>query len=392
MRVSILTYAPSGWGGTEVNTLGFARALAAAGHDVTLVQLGYDVYRERLDAGDRVVLHDVELSAPLHELSVAWWRRLLVELGTDICALSKGGFEIRSPKLDVAARVAARKYVLLEHHPAEPLPARTSRRHFGGLLPGAGVWWWREFLPRWFHLRVANRVITDSEHVAEILESSFRLDRAKTFCVHPGTDPDRFTCRSEARAALRAGWGIPQDALILGSVGRLAAVKALDRAILAFATLQADAPDTPRWLVIAGDGPERDALRRIVANLGERVSSRVVFPGYVADAADALSALDVFLMPSREEGFGIALLEAMACERVCVAMNSGGPGEILTDASLGWLTPADDQESFNQAVRRAAQLDPQERQAMGRRAREHVLAHFRRDTQMRRIAELIVEA
>jgi len=80
MRVSILTYAPSGWGGTEVNTLGFARALAADGHDVTLVQLGFDVYRERFDAGDRVVLRDIELSAPLHELSVAWWRRLLVEL------------------------------------------------------------------------------------------------------------------------------------------------------------------------------------------------------------------------------------------------------------------------------------------------------------------------
>src|SRR5689334_10787556 len=64
MRVSILTYAPSGWGGTEVNTLGFARALAAKGHAVTLVQLGHDVYRERLDPGDGVALHDVELSAP----------------------------------------------------------------------------------------------------------------------------------------------------------------------------------------------------------------------------------------------------------------------------------------------------------------------------------------
>ena len=392
MRISILTYAPSGWGGTEVNTLGFARALASAGHAVTLVQLGYDVYRARLDAGDRVAVHDVDLSVPLHELTVAWWRRLLVDLRTEICALSKGGFEIRSPKLDVAARVAARKYVLLEHHPAEPLPARTSSRHLGGLLPGAGLWWWREFLPRWFHLRMADRVITDSEHVADILESSFLLDRAKTFCVHPGTDPDRFAFRSEARAALRAAWGIPQDALILGSVGRLAPVKALERAILAFANLHADTPNEARWLVIAGDGPERDALRGMAVNLGEGVSSRVVFPGYVADAADALSALDVFLMPSREEGFGIALLEAMACERVCVAMNSGGPGEILTNASLGWLTPADDQDSFDRAVHRAAQLDAQERRAMGCRAREHVLAHFRRDTQMGRIAELIVEA
>ena len=390
MRVSILTYAPSGWGGTEVNTLGFARALVTEGHAVTLVQLGHQVYREYLEASDGVLLHDVELPTELREISTGWWRRLLADLGTDICALSKGGFEIRSTKLDLAARLAARKYVVLEHHPAEPLLPRTSRRHFGGLIPGAGLWWWRQFLPRWLHLRLADRVITDSQHVADILERSFGLDRDKTFCVHPGTDPDQIAYRSRARAELRASWGIPAHAFVLGSVGRLAPVKALDRALQAFATLQDQSPDDSRWLVLAGNGPEREALGGIAAQLG--LTGRVVFPGYVPNAADALSALDVFLMPSREEGFGIALLEAMACERVCVAMNSGGPGEILTDRSLGWLTPADDQDAFVEAICRATQLDADERQAMGSRARAHILAHFRRENQMRRLAKLIVEA
>lgn len=390
MRVSILTYAPSGWGGTEVNTLGFARALVADGHSVTLVQLGYDVYREHVDASEGLTLYDVDLPADLHELSIGWWRRLLLDLRTDICALSKGGFEVRSSTLDVAARLAARKYVLLEHHPAEPLPPRTSRSHLGGLVRGVGFWWWRRFLPRWFHLRSAHRVITDSEHVADILERSYHLDRDKTFCAHPGTDPARMTFRPHARAELRDSWGIPRDALILGSVGRVAPVKALDRALRAFATLEAETPSEPRWLVIAGDGPERESLRAMATELG--ISCRVVFPGYASNVADTLSALDVFLMPSREEGFGIALLEAMACERVCVAMNSGGPGEILTDASLGWLTPADDQDAFVEAIRRATRLDSRERQAMGAKARAHILAHFCRDDQMRRLAKLIVEA
>jgi len=386
MRISILTYAPSGWGGTEANTAGFARALATEGHAVTLVQLGHTEYRDRV--GEGVELCDVELPVDLPGVSVLWWRHLLKSLDTEICALSKGGFEVRSTQLDVAARLTARKYVVLEHHPAEPMPPRTSRRHFGGLIRGMGLWWWREFLPRWFHLRVADRVITDSEHVMNILASSYRLDRAKAFCVHPGADADQIAFRPHARAALRSEWGIPDDALVLGSVGRLAPVKGLERALHAFASLAANDPRP--WLVIAGDGPEREPLRELAQALG--LSERVRFPGYVADAVDALSALDVFLMPSREEGFGIALLEALACERVCVAMNSGGPGEIITDRSVGWLTPAGDQEAFAEAIREALRLSALERQAMGARARAHMIANFSRDNQMRRLAKLIVEA
>jgi glycosyltransferase involved in cell wall biosynthesis len=390
MRISILTYAPSGWGGTEVNTIGFARALVTEGHDVTLVQLGHHEYRDRVVAGDGIVLKDVELPARLHDVTFAWWRRLLGSLKPDIFALSKGGFEIRSTRLDLVARLAARKYVLLEHHPAAPLPPRTSTRHLGGLIGGMGIWWWREFLPRWFHLWLADRVITDSEHVTSILASSFHLDRAKTFCVHPGIDPDQIAYRDRAGSELRSEWGIPSDALVLGSVGRLAPVKALDRTLYAFAALKAQGSERPCWLVIAGDGPDRESLGKLAEELG--IAGHVAFPGYVRDAADALSALDVFLMPSREEGFGIALLEAMACERVCVAMNSGGPGEILADDSLGWLTPPDDQEAFVEALRRAMLLDANERRVMGAKARAHVIANFSRETQMRRLARLIVEA
>ena len=390
MRVSILTYAPSGWGGTEVNTLGFARALAADGHSVALVQLGHRVYREHIDANEAVELRDVDPPAPLNAIPFGWWRRLLRSLEPDVCALSKGGFEVRAPALDLAAHVSARRYVLIEHHPAEALPPRTSSRHLGGLVPGIGLWWWREFLPAWFHLRLADRVITDSEHVTSVLESSFRLDRSKTFCVHPGIDAGRVAFRPCSRDRLRTAWGIPDDAVVIGSVARLVPVKALDRAVRAVADLHAQRVHPSLWLVIGGDGPERASLRQLAAELG--VADRVVTPGYVPDVADALSAFDVFVMPSREEGFGITLLEAMACERVSVAMNSGGPAEIITNDLLGWLTPADDQEAFVAGVRQAVLLSADERRMMGARARSHVVDDFSRETQMRRLARLIVEA
>jgi glycosyltransferase involved in cell wall biosynthesis len=389
VRISVLTYAPSGWGGTEANTLGFVRALVDDGHEVVLVQLGHSEYTRALKADDRIVLHNLDLPAGLGAVSLRQWRSLFRSLAPDVCAFSKGGFEVRAARLDLAARLFARRYVLLEHHPAKPLPPRTSSRHLGGFMPGLGLWWWRKFIPRWMHLRLAHRVITDSDHVTDILVQSFGLDGRKAFRVHPGTDPDRVAFKPAARDELRAAWGIPARAMVVGSVSRLARVKALDRALRAFATLGVAPGGESHWLVIVGEGPERPALERLAIELG--ISERVAFPGYVRDVADALSVLDVFLMPSREEGFGIALLEAMACERVCVAMNSGGPGEILGDPSLGWLTPADDETAFAKALREAVALPEDNGRAMGARARTYVTANFCRETQMKRLARLIVE-
>src|SRR4051812_19236873 len=118
VRISILTYAPSGWGGTEANTIGFARALVDEGHDVALVQLGHREYTRVLTADDRLTLHDIDLPTELGAVPLRWWRSLLRSLATDVCALSKGGFEVRAARLDLAARLSARRYVLLEHHPA----------------------------------------------------------------------------------------------------------------------------------------------------------------------------------------------------------------------------------------------------------------------------------
>jgi len=388
VRIVVLTHATVGWGGTEANTLGAVRALVVDGHDVTLIQLGHRVYDSVETTPDGYRLVHVPLPGRLRDLSLAWWYRLLRSYEPDICVLSKGGFDTRASALDVAARMYVGRYVLLEHHPAAPPPPRTSSRHLGGRIPGIGLWWWRNHIPARLHLRLAHRVITDSEHVTKLLCHHYGLRRSETFVVHPGIDPAIFALREDARVRFRNAWGIPSRALVLGSVGRLAKVKGLERSLRAMRGVCASLPDRPVRLVLAGQGPERDTLEREATALG--ISNNVVLPGYIDAAADALSAIDVYLMPSREEGFGIALLEAMACERVCVAMNSGGPGEILTDASLGWLTAADDEASFTRAVIEAVAMSDAERAAMGARARAHVEANFNGAEQMRHLARLIV--
>jgi glycosyltransferase involved in cell wall biosynthesis len=354
------------------------------------VQLGDAVYERFAPELGRVCrITAVALPQPLIHVPLRWWLRLFAELRPEVFVLSKGGFGYRSIALDVTARLRARRYVVIEHHPTDPPPPRTSKRHLGGLVPGLALWWWRRHLASTFHLGAAHRVITDSDHVTDLLCEHFALSRRKAFRVHPGVDADDVRFSAAGRARLRSEWGIPHDALVLGSVGRLDPVKGLDRSLAAFAEVYRASSDAP-WLVLAGEGSERDRLEQMAARLG--VADRVCMPGYVENAADALSALDIYLLSSHSEGFGIALLEAMACERACVAMNSGGPAEILTDPSTGVLTPADDEVAFGATVRAVASLSGEDRARIGRRAREHVVRHFDRRTQMREIARLIVSA
>jgi glycosyltransferase involved in cell wall biosynthesis len=388
-RVVVLTHA-NAWGGTEINTLGVARSLAAHGHEVTILQLGHALYDRYVAAPRPFGTVAVTLPVPFDDLPIRWWRRLLRPYRPDVLLLSKGGFGIQTPALDVAARLHARRYILLEHHPADPPPPRSSRRHLGGLVPGLALWWWRQQLAQRLHLRMAHRVITDSEFVTGLLAEHYALPRARAALVHCGIDVDAFEFREQARRRLREQWGIPADALVLGAVGRLVQVKGYDRALRSLRALREARPSLALRFVLAGEGPEREPLLQLASELG--VADLVALPGFVADAADALSALDVYLMPSRAEGLGMALLEAMACERVCVAINSGGPAEILTDATLGWLTPADDEDAFTAALCDAVALSADERAALGRRARAHVMANFDGRRQAELVAQLVESA
>jgi glycosyltransferase involved in cell wall biosynthesis len=89
-----------------------------------------------------------------------------------------------------------------------------------------------------------------------------------------------------------------------------------------------------------------------------------------------IASLDIYVLPSEAEGFGIALIESMATGCVCVATDSGGPREIITDPSLGWLVPCDDEPAFATAVREAIAMSPLEREKMGSLARASVLVRF----------------
>ncbi len=116
---------------------------------------------------------------------------------------------------------------------------------------------------------------------------------------------------AKAREELRAQWKLEQCPKIIGSVGRLHSQKGYDRLIKLLPTLQAYIPEGERWgVVILGEGEERSRLESLCRQCPDNIVVRL--PGFRKDAAQCISAFDLFVMPSRYEGFGLTLIEAMA--------------------------------------------------------------------------------
>ena len=171
-----------------------------------------------------------------------------------------------------------------------------------------------------------NQFIAVSQAVKDdILATNFRLSAEKITVVHNGIDVKRFAGADPDRDAACNFFSLPTDRWLWGSVGRLVPTKGYDILLKAWARKKIGAHGG--ILVLAGDGREEEPLLNLARQLG--VLSEIRFLGHVSDVPKLLEALNGFVMPSRREGFGLALLEAMAAGLPVVASKVGGMPEIL---------------------------------------------------------------
>jgi glycosyltransferase involved in cell wall biosynthesis len=190
--------------------------------------------------------------------------------------------------------------------------------------------------------------------------------RCRWTLLQNGIDADAFGVGAPTAAA-KARFGFAPDRPVVGTVGRLEWRKGHDVLLAAAERLRARRP-APQLLVV-GDGPASDELRRQAAALG--LGGDVRFTGTLDDVRPALAAMDLFALPSREEGMSNALMEAMAAGRPIVATDVGGNGEVLDGGRLGVLVPSADAFALADAV--AALLDdPARATALGAAAHDHV--------------------
>lgn len=138
------------------------------------------------------------------------------------------------------------------------------------------------------------------------------------------------------RNRLRAGLGIPPDAFVIGMVARVAPPKDFDTFLAAAARLALQ--DSAVRILLVGEAPSEEAgnrLRELIRNLG--IAPVTVLAGHRRDARDLMAAMDVHVLCSRQEGFGLVLLEAMAAGTPVIGTRVGGIPEIVTHGVTGLL-------------------------------------------------------
>ncbi len=155
--------------------------------------------------------------------------------------------------------------------------------------------------------------------------------------IYNGVDTRRFALCRETRLAVREELGLPEQSFVVGSVGRLVPIKGHQTLLKAAALLSGSGIDLRVLLV--GSGPERERLQNRATGALE---GRVCFAGDSNRVPELLNAMDVFVLPSLNEGMSNTLLEAMACGLPVLATNVGGNPEIVENNLHGCLfTPGD---------------------------------------------------
>ncbi|MGC8627422.1 MAG: glycosyltransferase [Acidimicrobiales bacterium] len=184
-----------------------------------------------------------------------------------------------------------------------------------------------------------------------------------------GFDLSRFMSVGGQSGQLRSALGLGADVPLAGVLGRLVPVK--DHATL----LSALAGIARLHLAVLGDGELRQELEASARRLG--VADRVHFTGWWADVPAALADMDMVVLPSRNEGTPVALIEALAAARPVVATAVGGVGQVVQDGETGWLCPPGDTFKLAELMARVL-AQPAESRRMAVEGRRRVSQRFGR--------------
>jgi glycosyltransferase involved in cell wall biosynthesis len=343
-------------GGMETHLVDLARAVAARGNRVmaivpAILELQSQVARLRA-ANIRVEQLNLAGAQSPTRLARAWMRlrALTREFKPDVAHQQRTG-PYHGKWAVLAARLGgARAIVATEHQPAYR-------------LRGAQRW-----LNRAADALVDAIIVVSEQDRKMQLELTDRPAR-KIFAIHNGIDISKFTPPTPDEIAIaRRELKLPNNTRIIGTLARLDPQKGMPYLLRALAQVPGD------WrAVIAGDGALRDELEYLSDQLG--LTQRVSFLGFCDQPARVLAALDVFVLPSEWESFGLAPIEAMATGLPVVITRVGGMSELLIDGESGAFVAPRDVNALARALTRVLN-DADLRARWGRAGRARVEKFF----------------
>lgn len=243
---------------------------------------------------------------------------------------------------------------------------------------------WADTAVKQLLCRAANQVIANSHAVAQQLPCA-----GKTAVVHNGIEVNKFDPGLDGRP-FRAQYGIPEDAPLVGMVGRLRPWKGQLPFLHMAAHILRQQPEVYFVVVGGANFAVEDDYARQVNHLARElgIAGQVIFTGMLDDVRPPLAALDIFVHPGEPEPFGLVNIEAMAMGRPIVAFAHGALPEIVQDSATGLLTPPGDIPALAEAVI-SLLADGEKRRHMGGNGRIRAENHFTIQRTVREVGEVM---
>jgi len=215
----------------------------------------------------------------------------------------------------------------------------------------------------------AKTIIAISDSLANFVRDVEGVTPSKITRIHYGLDPNEIVNRAKA-GMLREELKI-KDSPLIGAVGRLTEQKGFDYLLEAFARVRDNVNEA--HLVIAGDGERRHALESKARLLN--IADAVHFLGWRNDVPSIMIDLDILVVPSLWEGFGLVTLEAMALSKPIVASNVSALPEIISHGETGLLVPPADSAALADSILNLLR-DPEKAKTFGPRGRARLEKEF----------------
>lgn len=226
---------------------------------------------------------------------------------------------------------------------------------------------------------LTSHFVSVSDEIESAMKKWLWFPRCQFTTITNGIDTDRFRpmTGSTRKTALLVKYGLPEDRIIFGSVGRLATVKNYPMALKAVKRLVNSGITDICFVLVGegavGEGAQEQYLRDLVKDLN--LSSHVRFLGMQYKIHEILPLFRFFILSSLTEGTSISLLEAQACGVPAVVTDVGGNSGVITHGVNGYLCPADDDEKMANHMRELIKY-PELAQKMGKKGRERVERDF----------------
>ncbi len=236
-------------------------------------------------------------------------------------------------------------------------------------------WFTRRLVAQFLAWR-GDKVVAISQAVKEHLLRDAPSLAPHIEIIPPGINPHRFR-PNEGGKKVRQEWGIGEDEILFGVVGRIHWWKGQEVFLQAAARAAQQVPHARFAIVgdvVPGEEWRKSQLQELARSLG--ITDKIIWAGYRKDTPQVMAALDVLVLPSTEpEPFGRVIVEAMATEKPVIASAHGGPLEIVIPDQTGVLVPPRDAEALAAAMVDLAHY-PQQRIRMGEAGRRRVLEHY----------------